>query len=789
MLRSFLKIALRQLWKNRVYTFVSMLGLAVSLASFMIILLYFNYELSYDTWHQQLKRVQRISIISPENGLAGTLTPAPLAPMLQQSDAGITAYTRVQLYQEESLITANDKRMYQHGIAFVDSGFLRVFPYTLVAGNAATALLNPASVVISEDLRDKLFGHKDPIGKTLMLNNYLNCIVTGVMRLPATPSHLNMEAIVSNPWMKENTSWNNFSFTTYLLTDAETDNILDEKITSIYQTQAGNAADNRSSLGKLITDRTSDIHNFPKQGESNFKTALTLLVLSVLLLISGIINFINLSLARSFNRLKEVGIRKALGSDRKQLISQFLFEIALQCTISLLLAMGLIYVLLPVFNQTYDLSLSFWKAGQSYQFLFQLLLAFLLTIFLTGFYPAFLFSKQEAVKVLKGSLSENPKGIRFSNSLIVVQHLVSVFFIVCVIVMSMQLHYMTSKDIGLNPSQVISLKATQKTREKDFDHVRTLLLRIPGVEYVSKSTAVPGSAEVDTSSWMLKYGGKIHPMTSVRVSTDYFKTLNIRLREGRLFDEAHPEDKESTVILNEAAAQQLGGKDLVGSLLRFPDCDDLPYKIIGVVNNFHVQGFENTVKPAVYSISNSRCGFQAGGTLLLKIEAGKMKPALDALVQTWSSIEPDFPIRYSFLDDNFRLLFANHLRTRSIVVAFTILSILIAMMSMFALTAYLSELRIREIGIRKVLGASTVNLVGLLGKDFLKLSLMAVIIALPLSWYIMDQWLENFAYRIKIQWWMFLAAALLSIVITLLTVCFHGIKAATMNPVKSLRVK
>jgi putative ABC transport system permease protein len=797
MLRSYFKIAWRNLTKNKVYSSINIGGLAVGLSSFIIILLYVNYELSFDTWDKQLKNVYRISMKSEAN-MTGDMAPAPLGAFLKEKDPDIVASTRVQSNDNfEILVAAGEKKIYQKGLTLVDSSFLTVFPYKLSVGDSKTALLAPNSVIITKEISKKLFGNVDPMGRTIKVFNSQKFMITGIMKEPSTPSHLNTQLVLRDPWMDGGNFWENYSYTTYTRIHNKTSfTEFENKINKIYyddrikkDTTAYAEFIKTGHHPTLIADAVPDIHNFPRHGESHFGTTMTLLLLAALLLISGAINFSNLALAKSIKRAREVGIRKVLGSTKMQVIKQFLFEITLQCLIALLCAMVLIRLTLPLFNKAFGLTLSISDQGNIGQLIPELILALLSISLLSGFYPALFLSRFRTAKVLKGDFSRGKTGRLFSNSLLVIQFLVSAFFISSAIVIAMQVNYMKNMDIGFNPSQVIRMEATQKTREENFQQTRSTLLSIPGVEYVSKSTQVPGSAYIDTATKKFKYGNKEYWLCSVRIGADYFITLRIPLLRGRLFSDKFPEDHNNTAILNESAQKLLQAQNPVGSLIRFPYCDSIPYLVVGVVKDFNVQGFENFIRPTIYSISNAHCGYQSGGSLLVKIKTDHLQWTLAQINAAWKTVEPDFPLRYSFLDQDFQQVLSSHTRFENIIWVFTCISLLIAVMGLMALASYMSERRTKEIGIRKVLGAGTLHLTNLLTKDFIKWVFIALVISCPIGWYAMNRWLENFAYRIHMSWWVFGVTGILVIAIGLITVGSQAIKAAMANPVNSLRME
>ncbi len=795
MFRNYCKIAFRNLVKNKFTSFVNIGGLAVSLASFLIILLYLNFELSYDRWDPSLQQVYRVSRISARN-YNDNPTPAPLAPLLQQYMPEVTAYTRIQPSGSyEALLGYGEKKVYQRDIVMADSGFLQVFPYRLLAGHAATAFREKGSALITPELANKLFGKEDPIGKVILLRNQVPFTITGIIATDG-PSHLHASLVLRMSGMPDNNAWSNISFISYIrvrkaMPLAELEDKANRIFYDYHEKKDGKSYEAFVAAGNtpsLLMDAVKDIHNFPRFGNSPFKTTMILFLLAGLLLLSGALNSSNLSLVRTLQRSREVGVRKVLGSSTKQVLGQFLLEVSLQCGISLLLAFLLCVVTLPLFNQTFGLSLSFSRQMQSYTMLWQCAAALIAIVIISGVYPALVFARMGAVRVLKGNFSMGTTGKHFSRSLIVVQFAVSVFFIISVLVMAHQMNFMKHRDIGFNPAQVVQIEAMQPTREENFDQTRARLLRIPGVQYVAKTTAVPGSERLDTSSMEFHYAGNKTALTSVRVSNDFFLTLGIRVLLGRMFSEAHPEDQDNTAIINESAARRLGVQaSAVGSQISYAACDSIPYEIVGIVKDFQVQGFDSHVRPTLYSISNKHCTYQSGGALLVKVGTANLDKTLVDINRLWETVEPGLPLHYSFLDDNFQRLFSNYQRVQYIIRVFTLISIFIAVMGLLALTAYVTEQRTREIGIRKVLGASVGGIVALLSKDFLILVIFSVLLAAPVAWYLLERWLQDFAYRVEVSWYLFVVAGVGALLIALVTVGLRAWRAASVNPVHSLR--
>ena len=783
MFRNYLKIAWRNTIRSFSYSAINMIGLAAGLCSFIVILLYMNYELSYDKWSPELNKVYRVSMRENEDFLNNT--PAPLAGFLAQKYPNTEAATMLRSEGDnETLVASGDNKFYQKNLVSVDSNFLKVFPYKLTVGNTATALNNPQAVILTADLSHKLFGNEDPIGKPVKIFDALDLVVTGVLAEQAGAVHLPIGLLMRNPDANPSGSWRNYSYQTYIkLKQLENDAAIEAAINRLYHNERLN-----KPKSSLFVDLVSRIHNFPKHGSSNFATVTMLLVLAVLLLLAGAINFSNLAIAQSISRAREVGIRKVMGSGRKQLILQFMCETALQCLISLVLALMLLAVALPYINNSFNITLGFLQQHEVLHVVLQLAGCLLAIILLSGLYPAICLSEFNATKVLKGNYSTGNKGTLFRNSLIVVQFMVSVFFITGIIVIKSQMSYMQSKDKGFSGEQLIRIEPLQTTRDKDFDKTRNMVLSVPGVISVAKTTNVPGDNIVgDTSTVPFSNNGKAYRLSSVKVSTDYFKTLQIPLIKGRLFTNDVSDQQTRTAVINQSAARKLNLPDPVGEFITFPYCDSIPVQIVGVVRDFNVQGFESEIQPVVFTIGNQACTFQSGGAILVKLNSRHVQQSIAGITQVWKKIEPAFPIRYSFVTQNFEHLFISYVRLEKIITFFGLVAIMISVMGLFALTAFFTRQRTKEIGVRKVLGATVSQLATLLSRDFIYLVLLSVVIITPFTWWMVQKWLQTFAYRIDISWWIFFAAGVTAVFIAIITVSFQSVKAALANPADSLR--
>jgi putative ABC transport system permease protein len=798
MITNYFKLAWRNLFKNKTYSAINILGLAMGLASFILLLLYLNYELSYDKWDAELNKVYQVSLKSEGDVLSAT--PNPLASFLADKYANIEASTSLQASGDfEVLIAANNKKIYQNGLVTVDSTFLAVFPYKLLEGDAATALNQPNAVIISQAVAQKLFGNANPMGKTIKFYNATEAVVTGILQKPKMPSHFDAEMVMVDPYLKQNKFWGNQSNSTYIkLKEPLEESKIEDAINRFYYNERlkeGNKTyEEYKQMGQktaLFVDAVPNIHNFPKHGSSNFSVVSILVILAILLLLAGSINFSNLAVAKSIGRAKEVGVRKVLGSNRKQLITQFMAEAGLQCLISLVLAGLIVSAVLPYFKQSFNIQFDLLQKENALSIVSQIAVCLIIVTLFSGLYPSVFLSKFNTSKVLKGDYSSGATGIAFRNSLIVVQFMVSAFFIIATLVVSKQMQFMQSQEKGFSDSQVMRITATQKTREDGFATMRNTLLSISGVSSVAKSTKTPWGNEalLDTSTIGFKVEGKEHRMASIKLSTDYFKTLQIPIVKGRFFNEEFNDQNTRTAIINETAAKNLNMDDPIGKNITFPFCDSVPMQIVGVVKDINVQGFEKAVQPVVYTIGNKACRYQSGGAILVKLSSNTTQSTISDIEQTWKTIEPDFPIRYSFLDENFQKLFTTYIRLQKIILFFASIAILISVMGLFALTAFFAKQRTKELGIRKVLGASVGSLATLLSKDFIRLVIFAFIITIPVAWWGMNKWLETFAYRTPLSGWLFASAGLIVLSIAVLTVSFQAVKAAVANPVKSLRTE
>lgn len=798
MLNHYLKSSWRNMRRNTLFASVNIVGLAIGLTGFIVLLLYLNYEKSYDTWHPDLSRIYKVEMENSDGIMWDGRTQAPLASFLKQNYPKVQAATRISSDGSsdfEMPVDANGKKMYQKGVIEVDSLFFTVFPYRFVYGDRKSALQAPDAIVLEESLAKSYFGNEDPIGKPVSIyGGAIKGTITGVIQSPSTPSVLNARLLIRSAYERSNNHWQNYSYETYVkLISTTSPAVLAADINSVYRKgflleKASKGEPGKGNDFTYFTEKLTQLHTDPKSGGSNVTVVNVLLILAASLLVAGAINFSNLSLADAFRRAKEVGVKKVLGAGRGRLFLQFIADVAIQVFLSLVLAGLMAMIILPWFQKQFNIQLSFLQPGAEF-FYVQMALCLLTTIIIAGVYPALQLSGFNPIRVFKGTILKERKGFSFRNVLTVFQFVLSGFFIISSLVIFKQVKFMQSKDMGFSGDQVLRIQATQPTREQNFDKIRQQLLSVPGVVEVAKTTTVPGDITIDTSTTGMKWNGTEVKMNEVKVSKEYFGLIGVTLKEGRWFDGRYADEHTMSVIINEAAAKRMAIASPVGQTIRFPYCDSIPVQIIGVVKDFNIQGLNMPVQPAMFDIGNFACGYRGGGAVLVKINTAHTQQTLSDIEKLWKSVEPEFPLRYTFLNENFKKLYAGYLRVQQVVAYFTVVAILIAIMGLFAMSVFLVKEKTKELGIRKVLGAGVKDIFKVTSLRFLLQVIIAMAIAIPIGWLAAQDWLQNFAYRFNLNFSVFVTASVILIAIALITVSFQAIKAAMANPVKSLRTE
>lgn len=806
MFRNYFKVAFRNLWKNKGYSAINILGLAIGLATCLLIMIYVVDELSYDKFNKKADRIYRVD---GDINFGGThwilaVAPDPMGATLKKDFPQVEQYVRFRNYGGFRVKKGNDN-VQENSVIYVDSTLFDVFTLPVIHGDTKTALDDLASVVITEKIAKKYFNTTDAVGKVMVMDDENNYKVSAVIKDIPEQSHFRFDFFVPlNSEESKQGNWLSNNFNTYIVLKEGSDpKKLESQLNGIVTKYLGPQAfqvlnatldDLKKSGGHVKYSLTplTEIHlHSNKTGELGANGSMQYVyifsAIALFILLIACVNFMNLSTARSSNRAKEVGVRKVLGSNKKNLVSQFLTESVLISFIALILAIGIAQLLLPYFNQLSGKDIDMGWFSKPW-LLPSLLVLVLIVGVLAGSYPSFYLSSFQPVTVLKGKLSGGFKRSWLRSSLVVFQFATSVILIVGTIVIYSQLSFIRNKRLGFDREQVMIV-------QNGFalgDHAKTFrneLKNIKGVENVTMTGFLPTGDNRSDSPLFPEASLNQKAAVSMQtwyVDENYIPTLKMEMAKGRNFSSQLQTDS-SAVIVNEAAAKMLPFADPIGKTLYYltdmQSKEVTTYQIIGVVKDFNFNSLRDQVTPMVLFFDESR------GSIALRFQTSDISSLISQVQGKWKSIAPNQPFSYTFMDEDFNNIYQSEQRIGKIALSFSVLAILIACLGLFGLVTYAAEQRTKEIGIRKVLGASVSNIVRMLSKDFMKLVVIAMVFAFPLSWYFMNKWLEDFAYRISIDWKVFALAGLAAILIAIITVSFQAIKAAITNPVKNLRTE
>jgi len=778
MLKNYLKIAFRNIMRKKLFASINTLGLTVGMACFILIALWIQDELSFDKFHTNRDDLYLLTIIHPDD-VRDPNVPYALAPRLADEFPEIIHYTRI--YELGNQRTCSFKyqpeeglpvKFYENNVNLVDSSFFSMFSFHFIHGRPETALQNPNSIVINDKIANKYFSQINPLGKILNLNNSTDLVVSGVINIPSN-SHIQLDFIALLPNRLEN-NWN-WSDPSYVLLDRNASlSDLKEKIAGALKKYSP-----YQQADKLKTDLLplTKVHlNF---GRRTYVYIFSVIAVFILLIAS--INYMNLATASSSNRAREVGLRKVMGAKRAELIQQFLGESIFMSALGLVFSLILVRIGLPLINEltSKQLTFSLLHGHSMYLFLFALIFAVGL---ISGFYPAFFLSSSRPVDTLKASLGFKSKRSSFRLVSVVGQFAISVLLIACTAVVFKQLSYIQKRPLGIKTDLVIKARINQPLLNR-FGSYKNKLLQNPNILNVTAGQEVPYEEDYKTSG--VEWEGKDPELSpNVRYSIshfDYIETFEMEIVDGRSFRRESLADINNYVI-NEEAARYMGMDDPVGQRLRFWGNDGT---IIGVVKNYHHVPLHREIMPHVFTI-NPR-NFRALKYVFIKIMPGNIPDTLRYIKETSESYAPDYPYEYSFLDQGVGNLYQAEQKLGRIFGYFAFVAIFVSCLGIFGLASFTAEKKTKEIGIRKVLGATISSIVILLSKEFSRWILLANIIAWPIGWYAMHKWLENFAYRTNLNPWLFILAGVLSFVIAALPIGYQSIKAAIADPVDSLR--
>jgi putative ABC transport system permease protein len=785
MIKNYLKTAWRNLLHNKTFTIINISGLALGMTCSLLILLWLKDELRMDKFHANDKRLFRVMENQYYSGDISTFpsTPGILAENIVKDIPEIQLASQI-LWEEQPLFTVGNKFDKEKG-RYVQKDFLKMFSFKLIKGNAATALARPDAVVISKKLADKYFFAEDPIGKLIKVDNKDNVIVTGVLDEIPKASSVKFDFLMSfeqwlkgNDWAKE---WgNNGPRCAVMLAENVNVEQVNAKIKGYIKTKEKN------SNVELFLQSYSESYLYSnwengkqKGGRIDYVKAFSFV--AVIILIIACINFMNLATARSLRRAREIGVRKVVGAGKKQLIGQFIGESMFVSFLAIAFSLLIVVLLLPSFNTLTDKELVLNFADPSLWLI--ILLLTIVTGIVSGSYPALFMSSLKPIVVLKGVLKFKAGATYFRKALVVVQFSLSIIFILGMIVVYRQIDYIHNKNLGFDKENLLYMPLEGEL-QKNFMTFKQELQKQPGISAVTSAQSSP--LEVGSSTQGVRWPGKdttqLILFSTNPVTYDYIKTMDIKLIAGRDFDPSFSLDTMAYLV-NEAAARKIGYKDPVGKELTMWGDKGT---IIGVMKDFHHNSLKVPIEPLILRLFKKSWN-SYWGNIIIRTEKGKTKEAIASMEKLYKDFNPGFPFKYYFTDEEAAKNYKTEHNVSKLSKYFAFLAIFISCLGLFGLVTFTAEQKTKEIGIRKVLGASVPGIVQMLSKDFIKLVLLSSVIAFPVAWWFMYKWLSDFEYRVNIGWWIFLVAGVAALLIALLTISFQAIKAALANPVKSLR--
>ncbi|AYB32748.1 ABC transporter permease [Chryseolinea soli] len=783
MIKNYLLIAVRNIFRNKLFSTVNILGLAFGICSALLIFLWVNDELEYDYFHANANRLYRV--MENQKYTDGRIytfaaTPGPMAPFIKEKYPEIEKATRF-TWETNNLMQVEDKTFYEMG-RYVDQDFVEMFSFPFLKGNMATALKDKNSIVITEKMAKKYFGDQEPLGKVLLMNTKRSFTVTGVLKDIPRNSSIQFEYLLpfevfwdDNTWLHE---WGNNNIRTFLLLREGTNR---ENFAAKFKNEI-DAHQEKSNVELFIQPQAEaylygDFENGVQSG-GRIESVKIFFVVAVFVLVIACINFMNLSTAQATKRAKEVGLRKVIGAVPSQLFRQFMGESFVTVCISALLALLFALLLIPIFNEITGKALTLNLLDSRLLMIFGIIIIF--TAFVAGSYPALFISEFKPVQVLKGQLKSGSRAAVFRKVLVVVQFTMSIILIISTTVVFRQMNFMENRDIGFDRENVFYLWMEGDVRPK-LETFRTRLLAQPGIESVTSASQIPidiGNSTVGVE-WEGKDPNEKILFSNINVDFEFIQAMKMNMKEGRPFDRSRISDT-SNYIVNEKAAEKFGFKDGVA------DQDltmwDRKGKIVGVVKDFNFGSLHSAVDPLILRMDpkETYC-------LLVRVKPTEKDAGLRSTEILWKEYAPGYPFKYSFLNQNWEDFYKTEAQRGKVFNTLAILSIFISCLGLFGLSAFSAERRTKELGIRKALGASMPGLVRLMGKEFTVLVLFAAALGCPFGWYLMTQWLETYAYHVDVGYLTLIMAAVVCLVISLVTISYHSVKVAASDPVKSLR--
>ena len=785
MFRLNLKIALRNLWRNRGITAINVGGLSIALAAFILLMMYFTYETTFDKKNPNYENIYIVGRTFPD--FKTNFTPPPLSKVIKESFPEVVAVGKMKKGGFEFAVSAAEHTVFSKQQLFVEYEAAKMF--NLVPKNGLQKP-NGGEILyyLSEQFMQTLFPLKKDNKPEMVIfggkSNGMGGKVTGSIT-PDPHSNISFDAVSIVNEIGVGEDYGQPNYYTYIQVKPGTAIAdLEQKINRLYKTELAKAGMDKADIASTTAfiDPLKNQHLRPKAGnDANYKVLIALSVLGFLILVIACINFTNLSIAQAAKRAKEVGVKKVMGAYRFQLTFQFITEILMQCLVATALGLILAELVLPKFNNLFLVELSIWNRENSLLWQLPLILVFITLI--AGFYPAMVLSGFKPAAVLKGNFQTSRQSYWLRNSLLVVQFGIAVVFMTGLLVVNSQLKYMRTQDLGFKAEQVVYIKnITMFSKPEVFAPVRERIMKIPGVKSVTVANAIPDGSGMGYNGYTVD--GQEYSINMADVDFDYFETLSIKIKEGRFFSTTFKSDIENSAILNEAAVAKYGLKNPIGKTIR--GCRTA-YNIVGVVKDFKAQGFEKAIEPTIYLI-NDPCG-NAKTEIMVKIDESQMGAALATLKSQWSDINKldGDNFRYQFLDEMYGKLFQKQEQLQSVFFAAAMLTIFIAVLGLFAFAKYITNSRIKEIAVRKILGANDLQIFKLINTSFFVMVMIANLISWPLAYVLTKKWLATFAYSIEIPLLPFVLSALITICLTIITVSIQAKKAVKANPVDALK--
>ena len=794
MFKNYLKIAFRNLWRQRGFSILNIGGLAIGLTAFFLILLYVSFELSFDNFHSKSDSIYRVvtDLTTPTDVAKFNRPSIAVPPHLEKEFEEIISAVRVMNITPD--VRNQDLKFKEKNVIAADSSFFNMFDFKLVQGDKSEVLKEPFSIVLSENSAKKYFGNESPIGRTLVLKDEdidsRSFTVTGLMEKIPENSHIQGDMVISMTTYSQGVMpdfdnlWGLYDPAAYILLNPKSDpKLLESKFPEFIERNIGKDLKADKMKLKLLLEPLSSVYLKSDRG-GNISGDLNILyifsIVAFFILLIACINFINLTTARSVERAKEVGIRKVIGAEKRQLAFQFIGESVIICSLAFVLTVVLTMLLLPSFSMLTGKTMGPTIFDLSGHFLVLFFIALSIGV-LAGTYPAFVLSSFIPVNVLKGNFATGKSGIVLRKGLVITQFTISIALIVGTIIIYNQMSYMQHQALGFTKDQIVVLETAISPQQQALkDNLKT----IPGVISTGLSSSVPGVVNNVASSVIQNNLGEdqVANLDAYFVDYDFTSQFDLKFVAGRDFSRDFATDSTEAMIVNEQTVKMFGYSEPEQAIgARFTQWGKTG-KIIGVVKDFHFKSLQENIKPITFAFGKSKADL-----LVVKISPVDTEKTLAAIKEKWEAFLPNATFNYYFLDEAFDRQYKAQKQFGSLFLSFATLAILISCLGLLGLAAYSTIQRKREIGVRKVLGASIFNVVGLLSQEFMKLVGIAFLIAAPVSWFVMKLWLKDFAYHIEMQWWMFALAGVSALLIALLTVSFHAIKAAVVNPVKSIQ--